>query len=385
MILYDTRSSELILNDARDAVGQRSERLLTFNLPDGGDEGGPKPGYYVDAFLAGAVGPWPGARAAVRGDYAGIWRETTRRTRPSGSARARVDAGHAFRGRASNSGGVGIGASRWETSGNWSGAIITARDGERFSAACARWRVPDARPSTTAPPPIAGPDPNDPLSRRVSVWVGLDGHRACAGSLPQIGTTTAEYFKGDERWVKTYAWAQWWVRGQHFGEVEFPDLVVSPGDEVACWLALHQADRVVLCIRNETTGKEDSRLWRSLPKAGDLSATRVHTGMANPAPVAGMAAVWVVERPMVMGRTDLYPLPHFDDVEFRDCIAGIGTSGPVFDEVADLRDLRGGRLIRMTDSRAAPWRSMWVSEPVRPENLRSSLTVRYRGELTALS
>ena len=359
------------------AIRGRSDPLPAYpDFPDG-DEGGPPPPGYRDAFLAGAVPPWPGARASVMGDYAGIWRGL-RRTEKSGDVAPRKDTGHAFRLRASNSGGAGIGASRWETSGNWSGAVLPAGGGERFSAACARWHVPDARPSDTAPPPIQGPEKGDPLSRRVSVWVGLDGHRACAGSLPQIGTTTAECFKDGKRWVEAYAWAQWWVRGQQFGEVVFENLTVSPGDEVTCWMALHQPDRLVLCIRNETTGDEDSRLWRSGTKADDLLATRAHPG-APPAPVSGMAAVWVVERPTVMGRTDLYPLPDFDKVEFKDCIAGIGASGEVFDEVPDLRDLRGARLLRMTNGRAEPWRCVHVAGPDRLGEARSSLTVRYRG------
>lgn len=372
------RGWEEMLAEGWAALKARSEPLEAYpRFPDG-DEGGPPPEGYREAFRAGAVGPWPGAKAVVMGDHAGTWREICRRSRASGTAKPRVDTGHAFRARASNGGGAGIGASRWETSGNWSGAVLHAGE-TRFSAACARWRVPDARPNANAPPPIAGPNPQDPLTRRVSVWVGLDGHRAVAGSLPQIGTTTAECFKDGKRWVETYAWAQWWVRGQQFGEVEFETLKVSPGDEVACWLALHEPDRLVLCIRNETTGEEDSRLWRSLPKAGDAQASRVHDGMAHPAPVSGMAAAWVVERPMVMGRTDLYPLPDFDEVAFRDCIAGVGASGPVFDEVADLRDLRGARLIRMTDSRGSPWRSVRVSEPLAPREEGSSLRVRYAG------
>jgi hypothetical protein len=368
---------EQFLLDAWTAIRGRSDPLPAYTAFPDGDEGGPPPPGYRNAFLAGAVPPWPGAKASVMGDYAGTWREL-RRTKPSGSAKPRPDTGHAFRVRGSNSGAAGLGASRWETSGNWSGAVITARDGERFSAACARWRVPGARPSDNAPPAIPGPDANDPLSRRVSVWVGLDGHRACAGSLPQIGTTTAECFKDGKRWVETYAWAQWWVRGQQFGEVVFEDFEVHPGDRVTCWLALHQPDRLVLCIRNHRTGNEDSRLWRSGTKAEDLLAVRAHPG-APPAPVSGMAAVWVVERPTVMGRTDLYPLPDFDKVEFEDCIAGVGASGEVFDEVPDLRDLRGARLLRMTDGRTEPWRCVQVAGPDQPGDVRSSLTVRYRG------
>jgi hypothetical protein len=373
---------EEYLRLAWQALQQRSERLPAYPLEPNSDEGSTPEGH-LEAFLAGARPPWPGPRAAPA--LVARWKEL-RRVAASGAMQPRLEAARRGRSQAphsSNSGAAGLGASRWEGSSNWSGAILTARDGERFSAVTARWRVPDLAPSDTAPPPVAGPQPADPLSRRVSVWVGLDGHRDIAGSLPQLGTTSAEMFKDGRRWVETYAWAQWWVRGQQFGEIVFTGFRVSPGDAVTCWLALHDPTRVVMCIRNETTGEEDSVLWRSGTAPGGQPdwATQAHP---DAAPVSGQAAVWVVERPMVMGRTDLYPLPDFGRVEFADCIAAVRGPDQPFHEAADLRALDAPRLIRMFDQRSDPWRAVRISMPDPPGETRARIADRRGGKPPAL-
>ncbi|MGG5811391.1 G1 family glutamic endopeptidase [Falsiroseomonas sp. CW058] len=362
-----------IVELARRAGRERARRLPAYPL-DPGAEFGETPEGYRAAFLGGARPPWPGPRAAP--GLVARW-TALRRSAATGTIAPRAEVEHRHLSHSpcfSNNGAAGFGGSRWQGSRNWSGAILTARDGERFSAVSGRWRVPDARPSATAAPPIEGPTPDVPLSRRCSVWVGLDGHSRMAGSLPQIGTTTAECFQDGRRWVSTYAWAQWWVRGEQYGEMAFEDFRLSPGDEVTCWLALHAEDRVVLCIRNETTGQEDGALWHSGPPKDEL-ARQAH---ATPAPVPGLAAVWVVERPTVMGREELYPLPDVGAVTFADCIAAIRAPGQPFHEAADLRALDGRRLVRMHDRRTGPCRAPRIALPDRPGADRTLLTVRCR-------
>ncbi len=335
---------------------------------------GPSP---EQQFRRGLIPPIPGPGVDPR--LAAIWR--TLRARPRHYGRIEVNPFVLHRRRsevpgASNTGATaGIGATMWETSLNWSGAVLTARDDERFSAVTGRWRVPDAVPAgPEAPPPIEGPN-EEPPSRRCSVWVGLDGHRAFSDSLPQVGTTTAEIFDNGQRRVETYAWAQWWVRGKEYGEARFVDLPVRPGDEVMCWLALHEPGRVVLRIRNITQGVEDARIWRS----GPARQRREEQAHEEAAPVPGLAAVWVVERPMVPGATDLYPLPNFGQVEFRDCIAAVRRAEDPYHLAHDLRGLGGRRLIRMFDQQPEPWRSRRISLPDPPGAERERLTVRYRG------
>jgi hypothetical protein len=364
---------------AQDAYNRRAERLAACH-DDPRSLFGEVPEGFAATFRAGARLPWPGPRAAAH--LVARWLRLGR-SAPSGAMRPRGAAAHRARSEvagASNS-GTDLAGSVWQGSNNWSGAFVTARNAERFSAVTARWRVPGARENDAAPPGVTGPE-DSPPSRRCSVWIGLDGHRAVARSMPQIGTTTAEVFlDGGRREVRCYAWAQWWVRGENYGEVVFEDLSVSPGDEVVCWLALLDPRRVVMCIRNETTGAEDSVLWRSGPKE-ERAARRDGSEQAHEeaAPVQGMAAVWVVERPTVMFSDLLYPLPDFDEVEFRDCVAGVRRADQPFHEVVDLRTLEGCRLIRMFDQRAEPRRAPRISLPANPVGDRTRLVVRYREE-----
>ena len=334
------------------------------------------PAGYEQAFLAGGRPPFP-LGGALRSDLAGPWMEL--RLSPEASRLVpRPDAVSRQLSQVSgfsNSGFSGGLASKWQDSRNWSGAILTSLAGERLSAACGTWTVPGARVSASASPPIAGPTSADPLSRRVSVWVGLDGHRRIAGSMPQIGTTTVETVANDGTTsVQAYAWGQWWVRGEQFGEVVFQDFSVSPGDEVTCWLALLNPQRVTLCIRNETTGKSGGSIWRSSPGGDPLEKII----LPREAPVAGQAAVWVVERPTVMGRTDLYPLPDFGSIEFKNCMAAAGASGSTFYQIPTLRGLGGCRLVRMYDRLNNIGGTRYVSNPDPASLHGSGFEVRYR-------
>lgn len=346
--------------------------LEPYPVAAGWDFGEPPEGHLA-AWQAGAMPPWPSARYS--GDLLSDWWEL-RRSGRSGRMGPRPETDHRGRSQVphcSNSGAAGFGASRWQGSVNWSGAILPARESERFTCVSGRWRVPGAEPDPGAAPPIPGPE-DTPPSRRCSVWVGLDGHRANFGSLPQVGTTTAEIFEGASRTVQTYAWAQWWVRGQQYGEWVFLDFPVRPGDEVSAWVALHGPDRAVFRLRNETLEREDGVIWRSGAFAGDL-ARAIHK---DTAPVPGQAAVWCVERPMVMGSTDLYPLPDFGTVRFGRCIAATRAPDQPFHEAAELRDLAGARFVRMFDQRTDPWRSRRISLPEVLPGDRLGFEVRYR-------
>jgi hypothetical protein len=356
-------------------IGAARIRPLPAAPPDLSHEFGETPEGYGRAFRLGSRLPWPGPRADP--DLASFWTGLGR-SRPSGRFEARPEVVHRpnLRHTAVSNGGTGLaGVSRWEGSPNWSGAYLTARDAERFSALCASWRVPNLRRSNAAPP-ILGASIDEPPSRRASVWIGLDGHSRFAASLPQVGTTTAEFFRdGEEPSVASYAWVQWWTDDDDETGEQVLGLAVSPGDEVTCWLALHGPGRAVLCIRNETTGLDDGALLEPAPAAGAAADS------ARPA--IGQSAVWVVERPGVLGRSDLFPLPDFDGVTFRNCIAGVRGAGSPFEEVADLRSLSGARYIRMYARRhrsaGESARAPRIASPDRPGPTRTQLTVRYRG------
>src|SRR5260370_17032136 len=69
---------------------------------------------------------------------------------------------------------------RRQTSGNWSGAYITPRDGTVFRSIWGRWHVPT---------PVLPPGGVIADKYRSSTWIGFDGHRLYFRStLPQIAT-----------------------------------------------------------------------------------------------------------------------------------------------------------------------------------------------------
>ena len=153
----------------------------------------------------------------------------------------------------SNTGADAWGGTRLGSSANWAGALIAAPNGGRYTGVSARWRVPPAD-AIRLPPgaaPNAAPSPAVD-SYKASIWIGLDGHRASSGSLPQIGTTLALDHKpgdpaciaGTEFVLKTYAWVQWWVKGKDsqpgYIEVPVPGFEVKPGDD-SHLLAVHAA------------------------------------------------------------------------------------------------------------------------------------------------
>jgi hypothetical protein len=276
-----------------------------------------------------------------------------------------------------------VGLSRQGSSENWSGALIAARDGQRFTDVTGTWRVP-------APGAPEGASVNNlpPAgSWRCSVWIGLDGHLGYSDSLPQIGTTSvlepvAIEQKGGSPPVvelrpRCYAWAQWWVRGRPWGEVPLGELPVAPGDEMTAWLRVEAPDRVVMGLTNGSQNvAEAHRTWaagliQKDPKGGDRSM----------APVAGHSAQWIVETPLTMPDAvpplTPYDLPDYGAVPFTGCTASMRDS-PAASGPATPRDLTGARLLRMVAPREGPPRSAVTSvpDPIAPD--RASFVTRYR-------
>ena len=267
---------------------------------------------------------------------------------------------HAGPGRhpASNSGALGtVGASRWGSSRNWAGAVIRTRGTERFASVAARWRIPvpalpkDAKAS--APPPQG--------SWRASVWTGLDGDRRSSLSMPQLGTTSVMGPTGP----RAYLWAQWWVRDRPYGECVLTSLPVQPGDEVVCWLTVADPEDVWFHVRTFGANLFTTFRW----KAGEVAAQDPGSKQVldrRTAPVEGLAAEWVVERPMTLP-TDpdpmtLYPLPRFGEAMFEDPVAAATASGTMaaggtgdpWSTGGTARDLTACRLLRMTAAEATP-------------------------------
>jgi hypothetical protein len=243
---------------------------------------------------------------------------------------------------------------RWGTSLNWSGAVLAASEGLRFDRVAGSWIVPGA--AEPAGGRARHPTPDD--SFRCSHWIGLDGYRAWSRALPQIGT--ASVFEPDPvsgvLGARSYAWVQWWVRGQHFGEVVLPSLPVAPGDRIHALLEVRPPrDQVAFSLTRERNGEEPVHLGL-LWAAGRLQVDGKGPDTEDPfdrslCPVEGLHAVWCVERPASLPTASrpsrLYALPRFGGAAFRNAVArGRGEDGAVAE-----RDLQGARHIRMVGRR----------------------------------
>jgi hypothetical protein len=278
---------------------------------------------------------------------------------------------------------------RWGTSRNWSGAVIAARDGGRFTRVVGAWKVPEAKLRN---PPV-------PASRlhgdayKQSVWVGFDGYRLCSRSMPQAGTTSAwdpeqaekAAAEGKEYNGTYYLWAQWWVREQWYGEAEIDGFVVQPGDRIEVTLEV-MADRKDVRFVVFNRGRDDTVppfavtiFWTEGVYVGTvgtapsgeikpLGETNLERGNA---PVEGQHAVWCVERPSVMPsdaeRKELkphqvkaYALPAVSDSVFTRALAEMRLP----DGTSVERDLTAARKIRMIEPVRGPDpRVLFTSSP----------------------
>ena len=229
-------------------------------------------------------------------------------------------------------------------SNNWSGAVLLANRGQRFTWITGTWRA------TAMDPAAAGEE-----ECRTSVWLGFDGLFRRSRSLPQCGVTQIIPARGAEppRYV---AWFQWWERGRIVPPLEFPHFVIRPGDRLRCFLWTAGGAIGALIVNLET--QEGLRL-RCAP----------HTGKAGErTPIDGSTAAWVVERPSKLDAADpdsraaLYPVAPFGALTFEDCHAGQEGAG-----AGVLRNLTAARYVRMRalNPAAAP-ESRIVSAPQPP-------------------
>lgn len=281
------------------------------------------------------------------------------------------------------SGATGAIAGRWGTSRNWSGAVIAARDGGRFSEVHGHWTVPHA-----APPPGAdlGTPPPGGVWKQ-SVWIGLDGYRLCSRSLPQVGTASlydpalhgqpdpddpAAIYAGEH-----YLWVQWWVRLKMYGECRIKGFKVRAGDRIRAILQEQPNGNVLFNVTNLGNAATNPAPlavrvdWANGVFSGDngLAGGLVQEGRPElargDAPVEGRHAVWCVERPGVMPANaklsqaeadpsllESYRIPAFGGAVFDLAVAKMTMP----DGSAVERDLTAARRLRMieTERGAAP-------------------------------
>ena len=194
--------------------------------------------------------------------------------------------------------------SRHESSRNWSGTYITPRDGRMFTDVLGSWRVPAVAPPAGQPPGA---------EYRSSTWIGFDGQRSYLNStLPQIGTGqffNAVGFPPGQAWI---SWIQWWP----LPPLTILSLPVAPGDRIMCWLLVLNRTDVLFIIKNHTQGPLHMFIMTA-PKV--IMPPWILVPVQ--AEVSGATAEWVMERPTSLVTNQLYPLPNYGQVEFRQCYA----------------------------------------------------------------
>jgi hypothetical protein len=263
---------------------------------------------------------------------------------------------------------------RWGTSRNWSGAVITARDGMLFRSVAGRWTVP--APAAPRNANTSQPPPGD--AWQGSVWLGLDGYRRWSRSLPQMGTVSVVDAAEGVLKPGTYVFAQWWVRGKTYGEVRIPNMPVKAGDDVSCLLTAEGPTEVNFAMTNHTQKASIALSW----KQGQVETDATMLNRSD-APVEGRNAVWCVERPLTLPKgqqaATLFSLPRIGPVDFVDVVAEMhdpadAAAPPV------MRDLTAARLLRMigdAGQAAQPGTSILVS-PTAPAGGGGRLQVRQR-------
>jgi hypothetical protein len=171
---------------------------------------------------------------------------------------------------------------------NWCGVYAVPHDGERFTEVWGHWTSPSPRMVQGSGQPQV-----------CSVWIGLDGLRRHAGSMPQVGTIHGFDATGA---AVCHAWHQWWVRGEEHPPVRIASVPVAPGDDlVACLRRIDGGRAVEIRIRNATTG---------------AAAFYTLAAPAGAPPAGGTSAQWIVEPPTKMGSNELMTLPDFGEVTF---------------------------------------------------------------------
>jgi hypothetical protein len=240
-----------------------------------------------------------------------------------------------------------------ESSLNWSGTVVSPPRPKQMVLAVAGWTVP--RVSHPTPPPLFIEED----APKTLVWVGLNGHNARLPrvSLPQIGTL---HEPDAEPKDQHYAWTYWWYHSDRPKPVSrITGLKIDPGHEILAGLWVTISGDVAFFIKNQTTGDYCSLLQR--PPSGDLEPL-------------GLSAEWVVERPTKPETGKLYPLADYGSVNFKYCMALAADRplGPT--RLMTLAD--NGRMIKMREAFADPYRTAYVSRATRRHDLDGSIGVK---------
>lgn len=256
-------------------------------------------------------------------------------------------------------------ASPFDTSRNWAGAYLTANGGRQFAQIWGAWKTPETL-RFPAPPNAGTPG----LPYACSHWIGLDGQRRYLdASLPQVGTVSLLHADGT---VTVEAWTQWWTRDAVDNAPTYLPLPLAPGDEVLCVLTAIDARRVVAVVVNLSTSPPIGIAVQYGPQTVDIG------GQTISPKITGATAEWIVERPSMVGNSDIYNFPNYDSAEFDLCVA-VGSPAADFPTLSSgvPQILHGTRYIRMLEREPDPARIAVLSLAKRRSP--TALTVTYGG------
>ena len=156
---------------------------------------------------------------------------------------------------------------------NWSGVVVPATGGKRFSLITASWKVPHVT------------KPSNREHSYISIWIGLGGSYRASRSMPQMGSEHG--WDGATGTAVNRLWCQWWLGAEnsagylsHYIDVGQASLLA--GDTITCWLEVDPGGITVKYhwrwTRNNTTTDFCAEDTRGVPVMADT-------------------ANWIVERP----------------------------------------------------------------------------------------
>jgi Peptidase A4 family len=239
-----------------------------------------------------------------------------------------------------------------QSSLNWSGALVSPPRPKRFVFAVAGWIAPDVKR------PLASALFTHDDIPKCLVWVGLDGHNGALPkiSLPQIGTAHRPDGPVEDR---HFAWWYWWHQGSKEPVTQIDDFDIDPGDEILAGLQVLISQDILFFIKNQRTGEFRGFLVK--PPRADIEPL-------------GSSAEWVVERPTDPGSGQPYPLAAYSTppttpladghIDFKHCFA-VAADGPVTREARMITLADNGRIIKMREAFADPYRTVYVSRAKR--------------------
>jgi len=245
-----------------------------------------------------------------------------------------------------------------QSSLNWSGALVSPPRPKRFIFAAAGWIAPEVKR------PCASALFTHEDIPKCLVWVGIDGHNGSLPkiSLPQIGTAHQPQGPVEGR---HFAWWYWWHQCSKGTVTQIDDFDIDPGDEILAGLQVLISQDILFFIKNQRTG-EFRRFLAKQPRA-DIEPL-------------GSSAEWVVERPTNPDSRKPFPLAAYGypladgRVDFKHCFA-VAADGPVAKEGRLITLADNGRIIKMREAFADPYRTVYVSRAKRRKDPDGSVGV----------